>query len=392
MDLLKKYRAFLFLVLVTVISFVIANQIRVANGGAFVSGVMYFRYLGYLFIALLVFRIGVKTKLFIIHNIAMIVTIFIILEIVFYSLLGAPTRQNKGFKMPDLDETDIQRYIGYVPGADTVINDVFVVEGDTSFNVDYSIDKYRKRITPRIERSENSEYALFFGCSIAFGYGLEDDETIPYYYQLNGDIASYNFAYNGHGTNHVAARLEQGDLNEQVNEKSGKAFYLFFWDHIARSVGTMKRHTSWLHFAPYYYMENDSLMRDRMFKDGRPITSYFYESLYQSSILEYFNVDFPLSLSEKHFDLVAEMIKYSKDHYAQQFGNHEFYTVIMPTYSEQNPEGMKSFIEAVERKGVDVIDLSNEIDYGSKYTLKHDSHPNAFFTKIFSEKLHNKIK
>lgn len=392
MALLKKYKGFLIIILAIIICFVIANQIRVANGGGLVSGVVYFRYAGYLLITFLIFRIGVKKKLFIVYNIAMVVLIFIVLEIVFYSILGAPTRENKNFTMPSLGDDDIQRHIGYLPSADTVINDVYVFEGDTSFNVDYSIDAFRKRITPKPDSVENSEYALFFGCSIAYGYGLEDNETIAYNYQSNGNIVSYNFGYNGHGTNHVAARLEAQDLSKQVAQEDGKAFYLFFWDHIARSVGTMRRHTSWLHFAPYYYMDNDSLKRDKMFKDGSPIRSYIYENIYQSSTLQYFEVDFPLSLNETHFDLVAEMIRYSKDLYEEQFGNDEFYTVIMPTYVEYSEEDLKLFVKAVESKGVEVIDLSKMVDYSPKYSLENDPHPNDIYNKLISKELYNRIK
>lgn len=391
MELLKKYKSILFLILATVLCFVVANQIRVANGGTFVSGVMYFRYAGYLLIALLVFRIGVKTKLFIVHNLAMIAIIFILLEITFYSLLGAPTRENKDFAIPVLVNDD-QKYVGYLPPKDTVINDIFVFEGDTSFNVEYSIDHFRKRITPGPEGNENSEFALFFGCSIAYGYGLEDDQTIPYHYQSNGNIVAYNFGFNGHGTNHIAARLENQDLSKQVDEEKGKAFYLFFWDHIPRAIGTMRRHTSWLHFAPYYYLENDSLKRDKMFKDGRPIRSYIYESIYQSSVLEYFEVDFPLSLNESHFDLVAEIISYSKKMYSEQFGNDDFYTVIMPTYVDYTEEELKVFMDIVESKGVEVIDLSKMVDYGPKYTLENDGHPNNSYNKLFTKELYNKIK
>lgn len=392
MELLKKYKGFVIIVLAIVICFIVANQIRVAQGGELVAGVVYLRYVGYLLIAFFIFKVGVKKKLFLVYNIAMIVLIFIVLEILFYSLLGAPTRENKNFTMPVLGDDDIQRHIGYMPNGDTVINEVFVYEGDTSFNVDYSIDEFRKRITPKPDSVEGSEYALFFGCSLAYGYGLEDDETIAYTYQSNGDIVSYNFAYNGHGTNHVAARLEAQDLSKQVDEKDGKAFYLFFWDHIARSVGTMRRHTSWLHFAPYYYMDNDSLKRDKMFKNGRPIRSYIYENIYQSSTLQYFEVDFPLTLHETHFDLVAEMIQYSKDLYEEQFGNDEFYTVIMPTYVEYKEEDLKLFIKAVESKGLQVVDLSKMVDFSPKYSLENDPHPNNFYTKLFSKELYNKIK
>lgn len=392
MEVLKKYRGLIIIVLSIVVCFVVANQIRVAYGGEFVAGVMYFRYTSYLLIALLVFRIGVRAKLFIVHNLAMIAMIFILLEIVFYSLLGAPTRQRKAFDMPDLDKDDLQGVVGYLPDRDTVMNEIFVFEGDTSFNVDYTIDDFRKRITPKIDSANNSKYALFFGCSIAYGYGLEDDKTIPYYYQSNGDITAYNFGYNGHGTNHVAARLQAQDLSKQVDEKEGKAFYLFFWDHIARAIGTMRRHTSWLHFAPYYYMENDSLKRNKMFKDGRPTASFLYETMYQSSTLEYFEVDFPLSLNESHFNLVAEMIALSKKQYKEQFGNDEFYMVIVPSYKEYSDEDMEMFIETVKRKGIEVIDLRDIVLYSPTYTLENDAHPNAELTKLISKELYNKIK
>jgi hypothetical protein len=392
MELLKKYKGLLILVLAIIICFIVANQFRVAYGGEFVAGVMYSRYVGYLLIAFLIFRIGVKTKLFLVHNVAMIGVVFILFEIVFYSLIGAPTKENKGFDMPQLDEGDIQEFVGYLPRQDTVLNDILVFEGDTSFNVDYSIDGFRKRITPKIDSAKNSEYALFFGCSIAYGYGLEDDQTIPYNYQSNGDITAYNFGYNGHGTNHMAARLQTQDLSKQVDEKNGKAFYLFFWDHIPRAVGTMSRYTSWLHFAPYYYMDNDSLKRNKMFKNGRPVTSFIYENIYQSNTLKYFEIDFPLSLNESHFDLIAEMIDYSKSHYKEQFGNDEFYTVIMPTYKQYSSEDMKLFIELVESKGVEVINLEDMVYYKPEYTLKNDAHPNAKLTKLISKELYNRIK
>ncbi len=391
MVVIKKYRVIILLVIVTITSFIIANQVRVANGGEFAGGVMYFRYLAYLSIALLFFFIGVKTKLILVHNLAMIAVIFIALELVFYALLGSPTRERNKFEMPELASDDIQQLIGYVPFPDTIINEVFVVDGDTSFNVNYTIDHTRKRVTPKVS-DNNDEYALFFGCSIAYGYGLDDNETIPYYYQSNGAITAYNFAYNGHGTNHVLARLIHGNLPEQVNETSGKAFYLFFWDHIARAIGTMRRHTSWLHFAPYYYMDGDTLRRNKMFKDGRPFTSFMYEKLYQNSLLEYFEIDFPLSFKNAHFELVAEMVKQSKKHYEAQFGNDEFYMVIMPKYDDSNEKELQNFLRIVEDKGIKVLNFSKEIKYSSKYTLKHDPHPNATFTKLFSELLYTKIK
>lgn len=397
MHLLKKNNRFLFIIVAIVLTFVIANQIRVLHGGTFVATVVYFRYLGYLLIGLLFFLIGVKFKIVVLHNLAMIAMVFTFLEILFYAILGSPIKENKSFDMPDFKTGDIQYNVGHLPSPDTTLNEILVVGGDTSFNVNYSIDKYHKRITPSYVKSshdndDEKEYALFFGCSIGFGYGLNDNQTIPYLYQLNGTINAYNFSYTGHGTNHVLARLTHQNIREQVNEKEGKAFYLFFWDHIARAVGTMKRYTHWLHFAPYYYLDGDSLIRRKMFKDGRPISSFIYENIYQSNILNYFEVDFPLSLRASHFDLVAEMVVQSKIQYQTQFDDDDFYIVLMPAYKKVKEDDFNYFKKALKQRGVSILDLTDIVNYGPKYTLKNNPHPNEYFNDLFTKAMFNSFK
>src|SRR5690606_27914837 len=140
----------------------------------------------------------------------------------------------------------------------------------------YHIDSYNKRITPDFD-STKSEYALFFGCSIGFGYGLDDNQTLPYFVQKQSGANAYNFCVSGTGTNHMLAQLQARDLSKQVREKEGTAYYIFFWDHIRRSIGSMNRYAQWLHYTPYYQFEGKKLVRNKMFTNGRPCISYLYE-------------------------------------------------------------------------------------------------------------------
>jgi hypothetical protein len=389
MKMLRKYWLVFTLLGIIVLAFVIANQIRVANNGDFVSSVMLLRYFGYLLIAAFIFYVGVKIKYAVVYNLGMVFILIFFIEVLFYLILGMPTREYKSFGIPE-EATEIYRSLGYMPEKDSVINDVYLNEGDTSFNVDYTIDEFHKRVTPKIQ-NYNEQYALFFGCSIVYGYGLNDNETIPYKYQENGNITSYNFGFNGHGTNHVLARLEHEDLSKQVKEKDGKAFYLFFWDHIPRAIGTMKRYTEWLHNAPYYYREADKVVRNKTFKEGKPITSFFYETIYHSSFLDYYNIDFPLSVNARHYELVALMIKEAKKKYIEQFGNKEFYMVLLPN-NDTPKNDFDEFIEIVKQNEIEIIDLTDFVEYGPKYTLKGDPHPNAYFTSLFAKALYEKFK
>jgi hypothetical protein len=302
-----------------------------------------------------------------------------------------PSAYKKDFALPLLPEDHVARNIGSVPYADSVYSAVLVKNGQTVYNVKNSIDHNWKRITPDHDSTKKS-YAVFFGCSIAFGTGLEDNQTLPYYFQQeSGKYNAYNFAYPGYGTNHMLARLEYQNISKQVAEKKGVVFYVFFWDHIYRAIGTMDRYTDWLQNAPYYTMQNGKLIRKKMFKDGRYYLSKFYELLYQSNIIKYFKIDFPLSLGDRHYDLVTEMIKESKVKCAQQLGNDNFYVVFYPSYKQDKQKEMDRFKEYLTKKNINYIDLSDFIEYQAKYTLGGDPHPNANTNKMIAKEILNRL-
>ena len=48
------------------------------------------------------------------------------------------------------------------------------------FNVEYRADQFGRRITPTSQTAAKKFIALF-GCSMTFGHGLHENETLPYY-------------------------------------------------------------------------------------------------------------------------------------------------------------------------------------------------------------------
>jgi hypothetical protein len=155
----------------------------------------------------------------------------------------------------------------------------------------------------------------------------------------------------------------------------------------------MTRHTQWMHYAPNYEWDDGKLVRDKLFKDGRPLRSWFYENFYQSSILKYFDFTFPARLRDEHFDLVSEMILESKKEYEKQFGNDSFYLVIYPTYEELNQEMVKSFFDYVRKKGITVIDLNENFKFGPENSIHaHEPHPNAAANHEIAKVLRERIK
>ncbi|MDR0801770.1 hypothetical protein [Fluviicola sp.] len=333
-----------------------------------------------------------KGKRVILANIALVALLILLLETILFFVLGMPSALKKDFSVPNLPENHIARQVGMTYYPDSVYHDIKINGTDTVFDVHYSIDHMNKRITPGFD-STKKNYALFFGCSIGFGYGLEDNQTLAYQVQKQGEsINAYNFSISGTGTNHMLAEIKHRDLSKQVTEKDGCGYYIFFWDHLYRAIGTMTRYTEWLHLAPYYKMENRKLVRRKLFKDGRPFISDIYERLYQTNIVKYFEADLPLRLNDSHYDLVTEMVLETKKEYQKQFGNDKFYLVIYPNYMAYTPEQMQIFKSYLKKKKIKFIDLSQKIVYQGKYTLPGDAHPNAETNELMAKYLLQETK
>lgn len=344
------------------------------------------RLTGLISLSISLFLVGAGMKRYLFANIGLIMVLVMSFELVCFLMLGIPDKENKNFKLPDMPPEHISSFLGTVPYNDSVYHEVKIVGADTVFDVNYTITPEHTRLTPDFD-STKSKHALFFGCSIAYGYGLNDNNTFPYYFQQNSGFNAYNFAFTGYGTNQMLARFEYENVSDLVREKDGIAVYIFFWDHIERAIGSMDRYTKWVSNAPYYEWQDDKLVRNKAFKTGRPFVSGMYERLYQSSIVQYFNVGFPIGLNETHFDLVSEMILQSKNKYKEQFGSDKFYTVIYPSFTEVDPEKYEKFLSYLEDKGLEYIDLTTDFKYTMEHTLGGDPHPNAKTNETLSQRL-----
>jgi hypothetical protein len=198
-----------------------------------------------LIISLAFFLLSVKNKRYIISNLFLLCFLILIVETVCFVLLDSPEKYKRDFGVPFLPDDHVGSNIGTVPYADSVYHSVLVKDNQTVYDVNYTIDNNWKRVTPDFD-SSRSKYALFFGCSIAFGEGLNDNQTFPYYFQESTkEYNSYNFGYSGYGTNHMLARMDFQNLTQQVKEKDGAAFYVFFW-RPCKQKHRLYEHVCWL--------------------------------------------------------------------------------------------------------------------------------------------------
>ncbi|MEM7038083.1 MAG: hypothetical protein AAF570_13955, partial [Bacteroidota bacterium] len=333
-------------------------------------------------------------KWVILGNVTIVVLLLVLLEFSCFLMLGMPRRFSKEFKVPDLKPDHPAAHMGIVPHASTVMRKHKVVNGDTVFKVGYTIDEFNRRVTPGYD-SARSKYCLWFGCSVGFGFGLEDNQTLAYHFQEKTDqFNSYNYCYSGWGTNHMLARLEYHDFEQEVVEKDGMAIYVLVGAHVRRNIGDMNIYNLWGHTMPYYdYAENGKIKRFGNFHTGRPKTNWLYRLLFRSYTLKYFKILVPISLSTAHLELTADMVVRARDVYREKMGNDNFYVLFHPsTWVELTKENKDELVELLEARGIRFFEHSETIELDKPHRLKGDPHPNERTYKEVADLLMRDLK
>jgi hypothetical protein len=127
--------------------------------------------------------------------------------------------------------------VGYMPLANGAFRFRKYAGSELLYDVKVSTGPYGWRVTPPAPSASRS--VLFFGCSFAFGWGLNDEESIPYRVaeKTGGQYAVYNFAQGGWGPNNTLALLDHNLTEPVVRQPPELAIYVMIPDHMGRIKG-----------------------------------------------------------------------------------------------------------------------------------------------------------
>lgn len=336
------------------------------------------------FLTFLLIFIGVKVKINVVKHI-----LFNVAAIVFCLLIyeGVILNEKKiiteilGSYSSDYYGTD--SILGYGPKKDTTITSTKLINGDTIYNVKYTI-KNRIRETPNSYEQSNN-FRIFIGCSQTFGEGLNNNETLPFYFNelSNKRFNIRNYSFHGYGSHQAFAIVENILFKDSVllsNSENVIVFYNFYYVHIARAAG----YSSWDHVGPRYEVEDGILV-------------------YQGSLAtKYYRQDSP-NIIVKAYQKIWEKSNIYKNHFG---GNNQItkYDIqrtllILKNMNDQLSEKGMRFIlilntKAKEDKTIENFLLSNKIESiclecdipdredNMKYRI-HEKDQHA--TKIFNE-------
>lgn len=146
------------------------------------------------------------------------------------------------------NQPSIYSIVNCSSGGDTVYNTSYTILNDT-FN---SGTHFNFRKGYKIHNS-NKE-VVFLGCSLTFGLGLADTQTLPYYYGAAANVSTINMACIGFGIHQV---YQLFNLKfSHLNNHDRIFIYPFFYDHILRANGFY----SWNNSGPFFDIQNDTLV------------------------------------------------------------------------------------------------------------------------------------
>ncbi|UCH13767.1 MAG: hypothetical protein JSV22_11745 [Bacteroidales bacterium] len=271
---------------------------------------------------------------------------------------------------------------GYIAKPSSVVSSVKTADLDTIYNVLYTTDELSRRVSTPVNEDSLKYYAIFFGGSITFGEGVNDDETFASRFnQFHPDYQPYNYAFCGYGPNQMLAKLQEDDIKEEIKYDSGICLYVYIDEHVKRASGALSVVRDWAKNTPHYtYDKSGKLVRKGSFQNGRKMKTSLLRIIGSSNIMKYFNVDFPGKLKPKHYQLTADIFKYSFAAYKEKFSNDEFYVVIFPGSENE-------IINYLKDTGIKVIDLSDLYTKFENRLHKFDLHPSAKGHEIFAEEL-----
>jgi hypothetical protein len=264
--------------------------------------------------------------------------------------------------------------LGFQPPPGRHTSKKLTSKGEVVYDAVYSIGEDGFRITPIIHTGA-SIYINFFGCSLMFGEGLNDDETLPYFlHELDLRVSVKNFAWHGYGAHQALRILEstrdtRGDIN----------FLLTSPWHAERSACV----PDYSKGSPRYILSDDG----RVALDGTCGFQFnlVHRVLNRSYIYQLIRVALRED-QDRQIDLYLAIIE--RMNYLSQARNQRF---IIGFYKAENAwftgkYSNETIVEQFMRMGIEVIDLTlaRSADQLSREYYLHplDKHPSAQANKV----------
>jgi len=231
--------------------------------------------------------------------------------------------------------------------------------GRTIYDVLAKTDGAGRRQTPCAPRGEDARIAAFFGCSMTFGQGVADEETIPSRFCAHKPgWTSHNYGVYAYGPQQMWLQICRQEVLREFSERKGVVIYSFIQNHLQRLVGASSVHSEWIESLPWLEVNDGRIVHRGFFSDRPHFQSLIVRSLARTRLAGLMAGRLPglpgLESRQKSgldllVTLVAECVKSARE----QAPGLEFCCVLLPECSEPWREVLS---RRLSEAGVRVLD------------------------------------
>ena len=270
-------------------------------------------------------------------------------------------------------------FVGYGPREDSSFRVSAIRKNDVLevFNVIYTLHNGGRWIP--FNNNLNTKNVFFLGCSHVFGDGLNDNRTLPYYFNkfTHEQYNVRNLAFSGYGT-HQALKIVENKILKTTRElDTNYVIYSFIPTHIEKAAGF----PIWEKNTPNFEVEENQLVYKGSFEDNTLIKSNYLtkriEIIWRNSYL--FKSFFEPKIEKKDVVRVVEMIKKMKFLLHQK--NIQF--IILINREQFDNEFETFFYENLKKNNIDYYFIDSILKSSNKniYKIIGDGHPNEKYNE-----------
>ncbi len=149
------------------------------------------------------------------------------------------------------------------------------------YDVSAKTDSAGRRVTPcDCPPGEDVRIAAFFGCSMTFGQGVEDHETLPARFCAhNAGWQAHNYGVSGYGPQHMWLHICKLKALKEFSGRTGVVVYSYIDHHLQRLVGAHAVVSIWNDSLPWLEVENGRIVHCGTFWERSPLMAFYYRHI-----------------------------------------------------------------------------------------------------------------
>jgi hypothetical protein len=289
--------------------------------------------------------------------------------------------------------------LGYRPRPAMWIQAVKMHENAVIYNVRYSIAANGLRVSPK-SFSTTRACVFMFGDSMAWGEGVEDDQTAAYLLGevANGGIKVSNFAFTGYSAHQMLWQATTGmvrGLSECPDDAPVLAIYQTLPNNVARVAGLR----GWDEFGPRYTVAIDGTLHhvgsfalgDMVLHDRYLVPAPL------SSVLDKVNIYSRILGRDRNVDAFdyerfATVVQNAAASMHADFPRLQFVVLVWPELGEvagDERSGTALLLDCLKRRGVKTVAIDTIIPWyrtdPARATISGDGHPNPLSHRLIAE-------